>query len=69
MANRFLLSQFISSADAFHIARVTIHSRYDLSLHCHDYAEIFWVENGSGYHIINGRRIPLKPGNVVMIRP
>lgn len=69
MATRFLLRQFIGADDAFHIARVTIHSRYDLSLHSHDYAEIFWIENGNGFHIINGQKIPLKPGNLVMIRP
>lgn len=69
MSNRFLLRQFIDEEDSFHIARVTIHSRYDLSLHNHDYAEIFWIENGSGFHIINRQKIPLKPGNLVMIRP
>jgi AraC-like DNA-binding protein/quercetin dioxygenase-like cupin family protein len=69
MSSRFLLRQFISEDDSFHIARVTIHSKYDLSLHCHDYAEIFWIENGSGHHIINGQTISLKPGNLVMIRP
>jgi AraC-like DNA-binding protein/mannose-6-phosphate isomerase-like protein (cupin superfamily) len=69
MAKQFLLTQFTGSEDSFHIARVTIHSRYDLSLHYHDYAEIFWVESGIGTHIINGESTPLKPGNLVMIRP
>src|ERR1700743_2918703 len=69
MSKRFLLRDFITGDDCFHIARVTIHSRYDLSLHNHDYAEIFWVENGTGFHIINGQKVPLKPGSLVMIRP
>jgi AraC-like DNA-binding protein/quercetin dioxygenase-like cupin family protein len=69
MGTRFLLRQFISNDDSFHIARVTIHSRYDLSLHNHDYAEIFWIENGNGHHLINGQKTPLKPGTLVMIRP
>jgi AraC-like DNA-binding protein/quercetin dioxygenase-like cupin family protein len=69
MGTRFLLRQFISNDDSFHIARVTIHSRYDLSLHNHDYAEIFWIENGNGFHLINGQKNPLKPGTLVMIRP
>src|SRR6202012_4039147 len=69
MSSRFLLRQFINEDDSFHIARGTIHSRYDLSLDTHDYAEIFWIENGTGYHIINGQKVPLKPGNLVMIRP
>jgi len=69
MKTQFLLRQFIDDEDSFHIVRVTIHSRYDLSLHYHDYAEIFWIENGNGFHIINGRKIALKPGHLVMIRP
>lgn len=69
MRTQFHLRQFIDDEDAFHIARVTIHSRYDLSLHYHDYAEIFWIENGHGYHIINGEKVPLSPGSLVMIRP
>jgi AraC family cel operon transcriptional repressor len=69
MKTQFRLRQFIGDEDSFHIARVTIHSHYDLSLHCHDYAEIFWIENGNGYHIINGKKMPLSPGSLVMIRP
>jgi AraC family cel operon transcriptional repressor len=55
--------------DALHIARVTIHSRDDLSQHNHDYAEIFWIESGKGLHIINGQQLPLGAGSLVMIRP
>lgn len=66
---RFLLKHFISNNEVFHLARVKIHSRQDLSLHNHDYAEIFWVEAGSGTHLINGQKIALKPGHLVMMRP
>jgi AraC-like DNA-binding protein/mannose-6-phosphate isomerase-like protein (cupin superfamily) len=66
---KFLLKNFVRSDEAFHLARVTIHSRHDLSLHKHDFAEIFWVENGSGTHLINDRKIMLEPGHLVMIRP
>jgi AraC family cel operon transcriptional repressor len=52
-----------------HLARVTIYSRKDISLHKHDFAEIFWVESGSGMHLINGREVKLEPGDLVMIRP
>ena len=40
----FKLSYFLSANEKFHIARVNITSSQDLSLHSHDYAEIFWVE-------------------------
>jgi AraC family cel operon transcriptional repressor len=69
MPTQFHLRQFIGEGDSFHIARVTIHSRYDLSLHFHDYAEIFWIENGAGFHLVNGEKILLKPGMLVMMRP
>ncbi len=66
---KFHLKNFIRGDEAFHLARVTIHSRHDLSLHRHDFAEIFWVESGSGTHLVNGHKILLEPGNLVMIRP
>ena len=65
----FFLRDFIRESEVLHLARVTIYSRRDISLHKHDFAEIFWVENGSGTHLINGREIKLEPGDLVMIRP
>jgi AraC family cel operon transcriptional repressor len=65
----FFLHDFIRDDEVLHLARVTIHSRKDISLHKHDFAEIFWVETGSGTHLINGREIKLEPGDLVMIRP
>lgn len=67
--HHFLLKHFIHPGEVFHLARVKIHSRQDLSLHDHDYAELFWVEAGSGTHLINGQKIALKPGQLVMMRP
>jgi quercetin dioxygenase-like cupin family protein len=66
---KFQLKNFIRGDEAFHLARVTIHSRHDLSLHRHDFAEIFWVESGSGTHLVNGCKIMLEPGHLVMVRP
>ena len=66
---KFLLRDFIHGDEKFHLARATIHSRDDLSLHCHDYAEIFWVEKGKGKHLINGLEVLLQPGHLVMVRP
>jgi AraC family cel operon transcriptional repressor len=66
---KFFLRDFIQDQEAFHLARVTIQSRQDLSMHQHDFAEIFWVESGTGTHLVNGRQLPLKPGHLVMMRP
>ncbi|HTE26726.1 helix-turn-helix domain-containing protein [Flavitalea sp.] len=65
----FFFHDFIREDEVLHVARVTIYSRRDISLHKHDFAEIFWVENGSGIHLINGREIKLERGDIVMIRP
>ena len=65
----FLFNDFIRDDEVLHLARVTIYSRRDISLHKHDFAEIFWVENGHGTHLVNGREIKLEPGDLVMIRP
>jgi AraC family transcriptional regulator, dual regulator of chb operon len=66
---RFRLQNFVKGDEQFFLARAKIHSRQDLSMHQHDYAEIFWVENGSGLHLINDQQIALNPGHIVMIRP
>lgn len=68
-AKRFRLVDFLSDSETFHIARVNITSSRDLNYHTHDYAEILWVESGNGIHNINERKLPLKAGDVVMIRP
>lgn len=66
---RFELSYFLNPNEKFHIARVNITSRYDLSCHSHDYAELFWVEKGEGFHFINGLKMKLEEGDLLMIRP
>jgi AraC-like DNA-binding protein/quercetin dioxygenase-like cupin family protein len=65
----FFFNDFVRDDEVLHLARVTIYSRRDISLHKHDFAEIFWVENGHGTHLVNGREIKLEPGDLVMIRP
>ncbi len=36
--------------------------------HDHDFHELFWVEENEGVHWINGREIPLRSGDLVLIR-
>ena len=40
-----------------------------LSLHDHDFCELFWVESGEGYHWINGECRQMSPGYLALIRP
>jgi AraC family transcriptional regulator, dual regulator of chb operon len=38
-------------------------------LHVHDFFEIFLITKGSVYHLVNGKRIHLVEGSLVLIRP
>jgi AraC family cel operon transcriptional repressor len=68
--NMFKLEAFLNnSQEAFHIARTCIASSLDLKLHSHDYAEVFWIKEGSGIHIINNHHIPVCKGMLCMVRP
>lgn len=65
----FELSAFLHPGETYHLARVNIASRQDLSCHTHDYAELLWIEKGTGYHLVNGERLRIGPGDLIMIRP
>ncbi len=36
--------------------------------HDHDFHELFWVEESEGIHWINGRSVPIRSGDLVLIR-
>ncbi len=36
--------------------------------HRHDFHELFWVERGAGIHFLNGAALPLKPGDLFLVR-
>lgn len=35
--------------------------------HRHDYHELIWMRSGSGHHLIDGRRVPARPGTITLI--
>jgi len=37
--------------------------------HRHDFYEVFWVEEGSGRHLLNGEVVALAPGDTFFMRP
>lgn len=65
----FKLSDFLAKDEVFHIARVNITTRNDLSYHSHNYAELLWIEEGEGTHYINGHNVSIKSNDMIMIRP
>ena len=68
-SKQFVLSDFLARNEMFHIARVTIKTRLDLSYHSHNYAELLWIEHGNGIHHINGHEVPIEQNELIMIRP
>ncbi len=38
-------------------------------LHTHDYPELFWIKGAKCHHAVNGSREPLRPGELVAMRP
>ena len=68
--SQFKLDSFLNNQqEAFHVARTTINSRDDLQLHHHGFAEVFWIKEGSGIHVVNNGEYPVKKGHLCMIRP
>lgn len=68
-SKHFVLEDFLAKNEMFHIARVTIKSKLDLSYHSHNYAELLWIEYGNGIHHINGMDMPIEQNELIMIRP
>jgi AraC family cel operon transcriptional repressor len=42
--------------------------RTAISLHTHEFCEVFWIEDGNGVHELNGRTETLSSGSMVFIR-
>jgi AraC family cel operon transcriptional repressor len=60
---------FADEADAYHVARTAHTTRTPCAVHTHEFAELFWVNEGTGWHAINGDRCALSPGDLWFIRP
>lgn len=55
----------VAPGDAFHVARVWITPRTPTRQHNHDFAEVFWIDDGAGTQ--SGQ--PLQAGDILFIRP
>lgn len=67
--DKLLWCDVVAPGQQFHVARKLIRGANARSIHTHDFAEVFWIEEGSGTHLINGQPTPLSVGSIVMIRP
>jgi AraC-like DNA-binding protein/mannose-6-phosphate isomerase-like protein (cupin superfamily) len=59
----------IAAESFFQVDHLARQIRPFMPPHSHDYAEIFFVEDGSGTHEINGELQSLTRGDLIMIRP
>jgi AraC family cel operon transcriptional repressor len=53
----------------FRFVRRAYAPRERFPVHTHDFAEIFLIEAGSGYQIMNGARLGLEKGTLCIVRP
>ena len=65
----FRIDDYVSESDAFHFSRNILPEAPPLFVHCHDYYELFLVEQGHIHHWINGLEERLEPGHLTFIRP
>ncbi len=65
----FRIESYLSPSEHFHFARKDLDVRRPPFAHCHNYFELFLVEQGETSHRINGRTEVLPRGSLVFIRP
>jgi AraC family cel operon transcriptional repressor len=59
----------VQPGEAFHLARLRLQEPQSVQPHDHDFAEVLWLEQGACACEINGRRITLQRGDLIMTRP
>jgi AraC family cel operon transcriptional repressor len=66
---RLRWSAIAAPGQVAHVARRRLRGRNPVRVHTHDFAEVLWVERGSGLHEANGTSTRLATGDVVLVRP
>lgn len=63
---RYFLKDFTKEGERLAIHR-SVYIEGFLPVHDHDFLEIFYVEDGTGYHLLNGARTKLEKGDLVFL--
>lgn len=70
MAQRkLLIRDFLDKDEHAHVGRTSFTRSGIVPGHRHDFHEMFWVESGAGFHLINGKTRELTPGSIHFVRP
>ncbi len=65
----FELQGFLGDSEHYHLSKNRLSQKTDLAYHRHNYFELFWVIEGKGTHVLNGRTRMLSVGDAVFLRP
>ena len=66
---RYELRDYLFADHRFHLGRTVVSRTRFPVLHTHDFPEVFWIEDGTGYHAVNGAHQLLVQGTLSFIRP
>lgn len=58
----------VAPDQAHSISRYKFTATFRPPYHHHDFVELFWINEGNGTHYINGKRYPLRTGDLIFIR-
>jgi AraC-like DNA-binding protein len=66
-----LMSQSVASvrAPVFHPVKVLYSSEQPLQAHIHPYYELLFIEEGEGWHYLDGLKVHVVPGDLFLIAP
>jgi AraC family cel operon transcriptional repressor len=67
-AMRLRFRDFTSPAEHCHFQVRRITSTSGTGVHEHDFHEVFWIDDGEGWHLVNGERRRLVPGALTLVR-
>jgi AraC family transcriptional regulator, dual regulator of chb operon len=65
---RLRFRNFTSPADHCHFQVRRFTSGSSTGVHEHDFHEVFWIDDGQGWHLVNGERRRLSPGALTLVR-
>ena len=66
---RLLWDRIAAPGQVAHVARRRLSGPNPVPVHTHDFAEVLWVERGTGGHETGGVRARVHAGELVLIRP
>lgn len=64
--HRFFLKDFSREGEKVMIER-SVWIKDSLPMHDHDFLEIFYIEKGRGWHVLNNTRTPIKEGDLIFL--